>query len=614
MEIPSLNSALTYLGLGLAIYTVWAVWRAASEKRENRSPFLQKITRYGIYVSVIVIGLTTATLGGEAVNLEAMLALMLVGALALPLANAYLNRRRGSSVEHTRGATTGTENAIAKQIKKEGKQAYLNLGGVPLPVDSEPRHIMIAGSTGVGKSVALAGIIDSLRARGDTCILVDSGGELVSRYWDSDKGDVLINPFDARCAPWSPTAEILGDWEAESVAMSIIPDASGDSKEWNKYAQTFLTAVLRKLLEEKACTLTNMLYYAQAAPVKELAVFLAGTPAAPQLESEKTFGSIRTITTNYLRPFAYLSESDTPFSVSEFCRKDSGNFLYLTYREDQLTILRTLIATVLDTASRTILSMPPSNSRRIWLIIDEFGSIGSVQSIIPLATKARKAGGCLIIGVQSTSQIYSEYGQLNAQTILSCLSTWLVMRCNDADTAEYMSRYIGDEEILRTAAGSSSTAGSKETQSWNEQAATQRLILPSEIQQFEVGHGALKLAGNYPLCRVVIPFVPAIEPKAPLFVMRDYTAKPMLKLAAAPAALPAVQAEVVQVSKPLEEPAFGAMPKPARAPFAPTPLVGSPTPGGVGSGQARLPEGRVPLTKEALLARLAQRGEQNHTR
>src|SRR5690606_33158807 len=164
------------------------------------------------------------------------------------------------------------------------------------------------------------------------------------------------------------------------LAKSMIPDGVGDNKEWNGYAQTLVTSILRKLVEANRLSIRDLLYFVQAAPIDELEPLLAGTPAAAQLVSEKTFGSIRTIAANYLATYAYRSDNDDPFSVSKFIRAGEPGFMFMTYRDDQLDSLRNMIACALDVAARTILALPADRERRVWLVIDEFASIGKVQS------------------------------------------------------------------------------------------------------------------------------------------------------------------------------------------------------------------------------------------
>jgi len=512
--------------LGAGIYGILMTWKRAAVGWDGWFPSLKKLAQVALWLTLGAIVIFLLQLSGK-MSGTVWAGAAILGFAVPPGIRLFLDKRTPAE-KHERGARIESPTAVASLVKREKKKADIVLGGVPVPVDTEPYHMMVAGSTGAGKSVAIRTILDEIKGRGDTAILVDSGGEFLARYFN-EATDYILNPFDARCVSWSPTAELEGPWDAESLARSIIPNGTGDSKEWNGYAQTFLTAVLQKLFEQRRLGLRDLLWCVQAAPISELIPLLAGTPAAAQLQSDKTFGSIRTIAANYLSAYNYLSDGSSDFSVSKFIREKKDSFLYLTYRDDQLDSLRNLLSCVLDVAARTILSLPPDSNRRVWLVIDEFASIGKVQSIEAVATKARKCGGCLVIGVQSVSQLIDRYGENAAQSILGCLSTWLVLRCTDPETAEYMSKYLGEAQVKKASEGKSSS-DSGASHSWNEQSANQRVVMASEIQQLANLEGYLKLAGHYPVCDVKLAFPPQYDQATAPFEMRDFNKQPMLQL------------------------------------------------------------------------------------
>lgn len=526
--------------LGFFTFSLFIVWRKLAARWVNWFPLLAKGARvllYGAAIAVAILGFKVLSAGWFT---KEHALLVLVGGAAPTLLNK-LSRVLRPKEKIRRGARVGVPADVNRQTSKLPRaeaQNALEIAGVHIPRSAEPYHFFVVGSTGSGKSVAITRLLDDIEARGDIALVVDSGGEFCSRYYREGR-DAILNPFDDRCVPWSPTAEMAGPWDAEALAKSMIPDGVGESKEWNGYAQTLVTSVLRKLDEQGKRSIKNLLYYVQAAPVDELQPLLAGTPAAAQLVSDKTFGSIRTIAANYLATYAYLSDNERPFSVSKFIKAEKPGFLFMTYRDDQLDSLRNMISCALDIAARTILALPANSNRRVWLIIDEFASIGKVQSIEAVATKARKMGGCLLLGLQSVSQLKDRYGEHGAQTILSCLSSWLVLRCSDADTAEYVSKYIGETEISRMTRSESASEAGGGSNSLNEQVQTQRAVLPVELQRLKNLQGFFKLAGDYPICQVELNFPKKRNKAATNYAERDFVAKPMLQLVAAPTAAPA---------------------------------------------------------------------------
>lgn len=517
---------------GFLVYALFISWRRLSSRWINWFPPLAKIVRVGMYGVALVVGLLgVKVLTNLDTNPNSWL-LIAIGGVSGPILDR-LSRLIRPKEKVRRGARVGDPSDVNKQSKKQLPaaefQASFQIGGVNIPRSAEPYHFFVVGSTGSGKSVAITNLIDHLEARGDIALIVDSGGEFASRYYKEGR-DHILNPFDDRCAPWSPTAEMTGPWDAEALAKSMIPDGVGDSKEWNGYAQTLVTSVLRRLVDKNQLSIKDLLYYVQAASIEELVPLLAGTPAAAQLVSDKTFGSIRTIAANYLATYAYLSDNSNPFSVAKFIRAEKPGMLFLTYRDDQLDSLRNMISCALDVAARTILALPANSERRVWLIIDEFASIGKVQSIEAVATKARKMGGCLLLGLQSVSQLQDRYGEKSAQTILSCLSSWLVLRCSDAETSEYVSKYIGDTEISRMTRSESTTDTGGGSDSRNEQIQTQRAVMPVELQRLANLKGFFKLSGDYPICNIKLSFPRKRDHRAINYAQRDFLAKPMLDL------------------------------------------------------------------------------------
>lgn len=550
--------------LGFLGYSLFVLWRRGSARWANWFPLVAKLARVVLYAAAIgLLLLAGHVFLADAFNQQS-LAFIAAGGFTAPVLNALVRQfrpkekiRRGARV-----ATVDVVNRETRRLPAEEMHEAFTIGGVTVPRGAEAYHFLVVGSTGSGKSVCITQLLDHLEARGDIALVVDSGGGFSSRYYQEGR-DYILNPFDDRCVPWSPTVEMAGPWDAEALAKSMVPDGVGDSKDWNSYAQTLVTSVLRQLADKGQLSIRDLLYYVQAAPIEELQPLLAGTPAAAQLGSDKTFGSIRTIAANYLATYAYLSDSENPFSISKFIRKEKPGFLFLTYRDDQLDSLRNMISCALDVASRTILALDPSRTRRVWLIIDEFASIGKVQSIEAVATKARKVGGCLLLGLQSVSQLQDRYGDKGAQTILSCLSSWLVLRCSDAETSEYISKYIGETEVSRMTRSESTSDTSGGTDSRNEQINTQRAVMPVELQRLANLQGYFKLAGDYPICGVKLKFPKKRDDRAESYAERDFRAKPMLNLlenrATAPEVASAPTGGVAMAQEPSTQPVTAAL-------------------------------------------------------
>lgn len=234
--------------------------------------------------------------------------------------------------------------------------------------------------------------------------------------------------------------------------------------------------------------------------------------------NEKMFGSIRSILSSAIQPFSYLNQSAgaSSFSIRDFIENDKSGWLFLSYRDDMLASQKKIIATQVGIAARATLSQSPSNNRRTWLIIDECASMGRIDSLDLFLTKARKSGGCAVLGLQSVSQLKMIYGRDGADVMLANLSSWLVLRVPDQATSEYMSRYLGDSEIKRTNESSSDNGESS-----SEQVTNTRVVMASTLQSLKTRSAYLNLAGDYPTCEIFLELPPDVHQTAQSFIQRD---------------------------------------------------------------------------------------------
>lgn len=433
-------------------------------------------------------------------------------------------RRKKEDDEHLRGAEMTDAKTLKKMLRRN--PSNFNLGGVPIPIEIEPNHFLFAGGTGSGKTLAFRQALETIQRQDQRAIIADPGGEFLTTFYRD--GDVVLNPFDERCAGWSPFAEMRGVWDADRLAKSFIPDGHGDQGEWNFFAQQLFSAVLVRLWNRGNATngeLARILAIAESSEIREL---VAGLPAQRMFDpgNERYLGSVLSIIGSYAKLLTWLDPTvgQDGFSIRNWIENETRGWIYMTYRDDQLATLRPLIAAWLDVAASAILAMNENRERRIWLALDEFAGLGKIQSIEPFLTKARKAGGCALLGLQAISQLHDTYGPKKAQTLLACLGTWLVLRQGDPETAEAMSLFVGDREVLRQ--NESGSKGGDGSGNWSEQVTKTRLIMPSELQRLAPRHGFLSLLGPYPVCPVEMPIPDKRLEAAPAFLLHDHRLLP----------------------------------------------------------------------------------------
>ena len=51
--------------------------------------------------------------------------------------------------------------------------------------------------------------------------MYDPACEYVQRFYDAERGDIILNPLDERCPYWGPAQEMESNAEADAIAASL---------------------------------------------------------------------------------------------------------------------------------------------------------------------------------------------------------------------------------------------------------------------------------------------------------------------------------------------------------------------------------------------------------
>ena len=451
---------------------------------------------------------------------------------------------KGTADQHRRGQGMHHAADVKKMVKSRKEASRFAWGGVPVPQRLEDRSFLLAGSPGSGKSQAICAALDSIRASGDRAIITDPSAQFLRRYKRDDS--LILNPLDSRSQAWSPFAEFDENTyklDARTIAASLVPTGEGSAEEWNGFVRSFLRDILVKCWETGNTTNSDLNFYSCLASIDELREFLVGTPSLANLLGEggdKLLGSVRTTGDKFLDPISLLDPSagKNSFSVKNWTLNGTG-WLFVTYQQNRRAALTPIIGAQLNVFADAMLTRTISRDRasaqRVWGVFDEFPLLGKISSIESLLSNGSKHGFAGLVGIQTISQLRATYGRETAQTILACLGTWLVLRCNDSETAQYMSAHAGKEEVLRTNESTGNSDG-KHSANKSLQVAIQDVLLPSELQNLPDLQGFLNLAGDYPICPILLALVSDVADQCVDFQQRagGYTPAQPIPVAAQP--------------------------------------------------------------------------------
>lgn len=387
----------------------------------------------------------------------------------------------------------------------------VTLAGVPLTAEDETMHVAVIGATGSGKSTALRALMADAIRRGDRQVVADPEGASMSAFYK--EGDIILNPFDTRCARWDLLSEIEQPSDYAFLAQSLLPHlGTGDHDQWITYAQQLLSAALENWVTHDSGSFDEFVTILSVGNVATLKSLCAGTPAARYFEQggERMLASILGTLAPAVGHLRHLTAlGGEPFSVRQWVRGGTGS-LWMPYAANQVAALRGLVSCWINIAILETLSLSPSRDRRIWFHIDELDALGRIEGLKDAQARLRKFGGCVAIGFQSFAQVKAVYGE-GAHTIIENCGNLLLLRAGASDgggTAKLASDLIGDREIERDDVSRSRTQGRFTSRSMSMQ--TKRSIedaaLASEITQLANREGYCKRATKPDWVKVAFPY------------------------------------------------------------------------------------------------------------
>ncbi len=461
----------------------------------------------------------SAVLKGSALCLAVTMVVTGIGGIA----GYKLLEKLGGSLKgshHVRGPEIVADTVLARRVQKAAGASDLWIGQVPLVRGSETTHVGLFGTTGSGKTQAILRFLDAIDRRSDAAIVYDRAGTYVPYYFDADCGDVILNPLDRRCQAWSPWSEMAHPADADRLAASTIPHSAGHDKFFADAARTLYAALLTMLWhsdERSIATLLNLVLYTS---FDDKARLLRGTEAAQYFKSgaERMALSVVANMITYVRSLRFLpatAGSDADFSIRRFMQFQLGRaprsrrrpWLFLTSRATEHDSLRPLLSCLMDAAVSALLSLGENRDRRLWVVLDELASLQALPSLPMLLAEGRKYGAAAVITVQSVQQLFDTYGDKPARALLDGINTQAIFRLNDPESSRWAADVLGQRE--RDVPKESTRYDPGIEEATHVQITSMRslshIILPSEIQALPNLSCFVKLPGNWPVARTILP-------------------------------------------------------------------------------------------------------------
>jgi type IV secretory pathway TraG/TraD family ATPase VirD4 len=406
--------------------------------------------------------------------------------------------------KHLRGAVVSK--VPSKEIQVHAA-VPVTLAGVSIPLADEAKHFKIIGTTGTGKSTAIHEILSAALSRGDRAVIADPDGGYLNRYYDPERGDVILNPFDPDARKWDLFGEITEDYDIDQLTRALIPDSGDEDRVWNEYARTLFTEVVRQLRTSDVCDDRELARVLNRADDDELGRMLEGTAAARFFKqgNEKMLASTQAVLASAVRVFEYTAKHEArPLSVRAWVRegraglgKGRGAVLFLPYKAAEIAALRRLISAWMRLSIFEAMN-GEEGDQRLWFIVDELDALGEIDGLKDALARLRKFGGRCVLGFQSIAQVSGLYGKGTAETIVENCGNTLILRCSASErggTSEFASKLIGQREVVHTTLSMTRRSGEwRSAISKSEQLRIEPAVMASEIERLPDLTGYVKIA------------------------------------------------------------------------------------------------------------------------
>jgi type IV secretory pathway TraG/TraD family ATPase VirD4 len=388
---------------------------------------------------------------------------------------------------------------------------------VAIPRALESSHLLIMGDSGTGKSALIRQLLAQLEARSETAIVYDPALEYTPQFYMPDRGDVILNPLDARSPAWSPGDELRHDAEALTLATSLFPDRVNENPFFTEGPRRIFAHLLtfRPSADELAAWLCHD---------EELDRRVHGTPYASIIDRRapaQRGGVLATLNmvADTLKLLPHASETARRWSASAWARERQG-WIFLTSTPETRTRLVPLTSLWLDMLVLRLMTRGQPAQRAVWFVLDELASLQRLPQLHTAVTENRKSNNPVVLGFQGRSQLETRYGH-DAEAMLSQPATKIFLRTSEPRAAKWIADTIGEIEIERLR--ESRSKGRQEQRSYGLERQVEPLVMPSEISGLPSLHGYLKLENL--VVRLDFPYV-ELPVREPAFVERSIAPVP----------------------------------------------------------------------------------------
>lgn len=356
-----------------------------------------------------------------------------------------------------------------------------------VPHKAESSHFLLMGDSGTGKSVIMRQFAQQIEEHNESAIIYDPALEYVTEFYDESRGDIILNPLDARMPYWSPADEIQQEAEALTVAASLFPDSHRENPFFVEGPRKVFAYLLT--LKPSPDELVWWLSHEQ-----ELDRRLKGTELAAMIypgASAQRAGVLASLNmvADSLKMLPRKQDASRSWTAAEWSKQRQG-WIFLTSTPEVRKRLLPLTSLWLDMLVLRLMNQGRPGPRPVWFLLDELASLQRLPQLHTAVTENRKSNNPVVLGFQGRSQLEARYG-MDAEAMLSQPATKVFLKTSEPKSAKWIMEAIGEVELERVQ--ETRTDGRKRnSRSYQRQTFKKALVMDSVIMGLDPLHGYIK--------------------------------------------------------------------------------------------------------------------------
>lgn len=345
-----------------------------------------------------------------------------------------------------------------------------------LPISSQilSKHIMLLGGIGTGKTNAFFQIIEQIEkemSTEDIMVIFDTKGDFYKEFYRP--GDVVISNDETAVGP-----------DGNADYWNIFNEVASDEQQYASVME------IAKSLFKEACEKTNQVFFPNAARDIFMSVMLhflrysrdvndnkyLNNDSLVDFIKSKTSSDFRDMLYSYpdMRAMtSYISNDDSAqtqgvlsemqqvvreifvgnfakegtLGLRKLIREKGGRKIFIEYDLSYGELLTPIYSLMFDMAIKEALGRDRSNGN-VYFITDEFRLLPNLVHIDDAVNFGRSLGIKFMIGVQNIEQIYDNYGEERARSIMSGFLTSINFRVNDPESRQYIKDLFGQNRKI----------------------------------------------------------------------------------------------------------------------------------------------------------------------